>query len=42
MLDDIEKLFDYYETRFPWADDILIKCLVKKELKNKIKTIDSK
>lgn len=41
MIDDIEKLFDYYSRRFPWADDILIKCLVKKEL-DKIKTIDSK
>jgi hypothetical protein len=41
MLDDIEKLFDYYETRFPWADDVLIKCLVKRDL-DKFKPDDSK
>ena len=31
-MNDIEKLFDYYTKRFPWADDVLIECLIKKDL----------
>jgi hypothetical protein len=31
-MNDFEKLFEYYSNRFPWADEILIKCLVKKNL----------
>ena len=31
---DYEILKDYYETRLPWADDILIDILIKKAMKN--------
>lgn len=29
---DFEKIFEYYSHRFPWADEVLINCLVKKSL----------